>query len=141
MIRFLLTIGLISALFARPALGAPPAAERPKLIVGGDHDNPPYEFLENGKPTGFNIELIRAVADVMGLDVEIRLGPWNQVRHDLEQGKLDMLAGMYYSDDRSRLVDFSVPHTMVSSGLFLRKDTPIRSFADARRSSSRKATS
>jgi PAS domain S-box-containing protein len=130
MMRYLLTISLILSLFALPALGAPPATERPKLIVGGDHDNPPYEFLENGKPIGFNIELIRAVGDVMGFDVEIRLGPWNQVRHDLEQGKVDMLAGMYNSVDRSRLVDFSVPHTMVSSGIFVRKEAPVHTFAD-----------
>ncbi|HEX2770239.1 MAG TPA: transporter substrate-binding domain-containing protein, partial [Geobacteraceae bacterium] len=130
MIRYLLTIILISALFALPALGAPPAVERQKLIVGGDHENPPYEFLEDGKPTGFNIELIRAVAEVMGLDVEIRLGPWGKVRQDLEQGKIDALAGMYYSVERSRLVDFSLPHTMVSAGLFVRGDSPIRSIED-----------
>src|SRR5512137_2231401 len=113
MIKYLLTVCLILVLSVLPTIDATPATERPKLIVGGDHDNPPYEFLENGKPTGFNIELIRAVAEVTGIDVEIRLGPWNHIRHDLEQGKVDMLAGMYYSKDRSRLVDFSVPHTMV----------------------------
>ncbi len=132
MVQHILTISLILLFSVLPALGTTTAAERPRLIVSGDHDNPPYEFLENGKPTGFNIDLIRAVAEVMGLDVQIRLGPWNQVRQDLEQGKVDMLAGMYYSADRSRLVDFSVPHTMVSSGIFVRKNSPIRTFADLR---------
>src|SRR5512135_1016935 len=89
--------------------------ERPKITVGGDHDNPPYEFLENGRPTGFNIELMRAVAEVMGFDVEFRLGPWSKVRDELEQGKIDALAGMYYSPQRAQLLDFSVPHTMVTS--------------------------
>ncbi len=130
MIRFLLILGLSLALLVPSAAGAGSAATKPKLIVGGDHDCPPYEFLENGEPTGFNIELMRAVADVMGFDVEFRLGPWINVRQDLEQGHIDALAGMYYSVDRSRLVDFSVPHTLVTSGLFVRKDSPIRSYAD-----------
>ena len=78
--------------------GTSSAAERLKLVVGGDHENPPFEFLEDGKPTGFNVELMRAVADAMGADVEFRLGPWGRVRKELEQGKLDALAGMYYSD-------------------------------------------
>jgi PAS domain S-box-containing protein len=104
--------------------------ERPKIIVGGDHENPPYEFNENGRPTGFNVELMRAVADAAGADVEFRLGPWSQVRSELEQGKIDALAGMYYSEERSKAVDFSVPHTMVTAGLFVRNDSPIRSIDD-----------
>src|SRR5512135_175559 len=114
MIRPLYSISTCLIFFVFLVINAASATERQRIIVAGDHDCPPYEFVENGKPTGFDIELMRAVAEVMGFDVDFRLGPWNQVRHDLEQGKIDALAGMYYSADRSRLVDFSVPHTMVS---------------------------
>jgi PAS domain S-box-containing protein len=117
---------IIALLLAGPASGG----DRRKVIAGGDHNNPPYEFLENGKPTGFNIELMRAVAEATGMDVEFRLGPWEKVREDLVQGRIDALAGMYYSAQRNREVDFSVPHTMVSAGLFARKESPLRSFAD-----------
>ncbi|HET6418561.1 MAG TPA: transporter substrate-binding domain-containing protein, partial [Geobacteraceae bacterium] len=130
MIRFVLFVGIILALLLPSVSGAAPVTARPKIIVGGDHDCPPYEYLENGIPTGFDVELMRAVADAMGFDVEFRLGPWNKVRQDLELGRIDALAGMYYSIERSRLVDFSVPHTMVTSGIFVRKDSTIRSFAD-----------
>jgi PAS domain S-box-containing protein len=106
------------------------ATEKLKLIVGGDHENPPYEFLENGQPTGFNIELMRAVAETIGADVEFRLGPWGKVRKELEQGKIDALAGMYYSEERNKVIDFSLPHTMVSAGLFVRQDSPIHSIDD-----------
>ncbi len=106
------------------------AAERLRIVVGGDHENPPYEFMEDGKPTGFNIDLMRAVADAVGADVEFRLGPWSKVRRELEQGKIDALAGMYYSEERSKAVDFSLPHTMVTAGLFLRGDSHIRSMED-----------
>ena len=119
------TVALLSA-------GVASASPLPILVVGGDHENPPYEFVEGGKPTGFNVELMRAAGAAAGLDVDIRLGPWNEARQDLEQGKLDALSGMYYSEERAKLVDFSVPHTMVRSALFVRKDSPIRSFADLR---------
>jgi PAS domain S-box-containing protein len=130
MIRFLIILGIFLAISVPSTIEASSDTAKPKLIVDGDHDCPPYEFFENGQPTGFDIELMRAVADVMGFDVEFRLGPWIKVRQDLEQGGIDALAGMYYSVERSRLVDFSVPHTMVTSGIFVRKDSPIRSFAD-----------
>jgi len=84
------------------------AAGKLILVVGGDHQNPPFEFLKQGAPTGFNVELMRAVALEMGVDVEIRLGPWAEVRTALEQGKIDALAGMCYSEKRSRQVDFSL---------------------------------
>jgi len=119
-------------LLVLPAFAGSAEAERPKLVVGGDHNFPPYEFLENGKPTGFNIELIRAVAEVMGVDIELRLGPWSKARRDLEQRKIDIITGMVYSDERSKLFDFSVPHTMISPGLFVRSDSPIRALADIR---------
>ncbi len=35
-----------------------------KLTFGGDNAYPPYEFVDkNGKPIGFNVDLMRAVAD------------------------------------------------------------------------------
>ncbi|HEX9023864.1 MAG TPA: PAS domain S-box protein, partial [Geobacteraceae bacterium] len=110
----------------RPAV----ADTKLKIIVGGDHENPPYEFIENGRPTGFNVELMQAVADAVGADVEFRLGPWSVVRSRLEQGKIDALAGMYYSEERGKAVDFSLPHTMVTAGLFVRHGSPIHSAFD-----------
>src|SRR5512136_933018 len=126
---FVIPAVCLTFLFAFLATAAP-AAERQKLIVGGDHENPPYEFIENGRPTGFNVELMRAVADAAGADVEFRLGPWSQVRADLEHGKIDALAGMYYSEERSKLIDFSVPHTLVTAGLFVRRGSPVRTIDD-----------
>jgi len=58
--------------------GSPPVrGADPVLVVSGDNAYPPYEFLENGKPAGFNIDLIRAVSEVMGLRIRIELGPWH----------------------------------------------------------------
>ncbi len=35
------------------------------LCCRGDSSYPPYEYLENGQPQGFNVELIQAVGEVM----------------------------------------------------------------------------
>ena len=96
--RFLANFSFWSLLLVLPTFTAASGGERPKIIVGGDHANPPYKFIENGQPTGFNVDLMRAVADAVGADVEFRLGPWSKVRQELELGKIDALAGMYYSE-------------------------------------------
>jgi signal transduction histidine kinase/ABC-type amino acid transport substrate-binding protein len=126
----ILTLNLVPMFFVSSVLAVASGSVRLKIVVGGDHTNPPYEYLENGNPTGFNIELIKAVGEVEGLDVKIQLGPWAEARHELGLGKVDALAGMYYSPERNQIVDFSVPHTQVTPAIFVRKGSNIRSFED-----------
>ncbi len=84
-----------------------------KFAVGGDHNFPPFEFLgPDGRPAGFNVELIRAVAEEVGLELEIRLESWAEVRRDLEGGKIDAIQGMFYSPERARVLDFTPPYLL-----------------------------
>ncbi len=98
---------------------------RAHLVIGGDANCPPYEFLdENGKPTGFSVELTRTLARHMGLSVEFRLGPWNEVRKGFESGILEVVQSMYYSAEREATYDFSPTHTAVPYGIVTRRNTP-----------------
>ncbi|MFO7859958.1 MAG: transporter substrate-binding domain-containing protein [Desulfosalsimonas sp.] len=82
-----------------------------QLLVGGDHNYPPYEFLdENGRPAGFNVDLLRAVAREVGLDIHIQLGPWEDIRRALKADEIDVIQGMFYSPERDRVFDFTPPH-------------------------------
>ena len=100
------------------------------LICGGDCAFPPYEFLdEKGRPSGFNIELARAIARQIGVDISFQLAPWTEVRRKIENGEVD-LACMFYSESRARLVEFAVPHTLVYQAVFARKDSPYRHMDD-----------
>ncbi len=101
------------------------------LIVRGDWEYPPFEYInEKGQPDGFNIEIIRRIAQLMNLKIEIDLGPWDTVRRQLEQGEIDILAGMYKTEERDKLVDFTIPHFISSYGIFVRKDSGIDSHSD-----------
>jgi polar amino acid transport system substrate-binding protein len=105
--------------------GIVPPAESPPIIVGGDHNLYPFEFLDsNGNPAGFNVDLTRAIAEVMGLKVEIRLGNWDLMRRGLADGSIDILEGMIYSEERAKQFDFSPPHTILYQSTFARKDAP-----------------
>lgn len=113
---------------AEPALGFVVGEEglettEPVILAGGDDAYPPFEFQEEGGPKGFNVDLIREVANTMGLKVRIQLAPWAQVRQALEQGKIDLLIGMYFTPERARRVDFSQPHSVVSHAIFVRQGT------------------
>jgi signal transduction histidine kinase len=91
------------------------------IIVGGDHNYPPYEFLdENDEPAGYNVDLTKAVAEVMGIDIEIRLGNWDEVRRELKSGGIDALQGMIESEERGKNFIFS-PHSIVNQAVFARR--------------------
>ena len=83
------------------------------IIVGGDHNYPPFEYLDDaGNPTGYNVDLIHAIARELGLNVEIRLGPWTQITTMLERGEIDLIQGMMYSTQRDQVFDFAQAHTV-----------------------------
>ena len=100
---------------------APPVT----IVVGGDRDYPPYEFLDkDGKLAGYNVDLTRAIAEVMGMQVEFRSGGWSEMRNALQGRTVDVLQGISYSDDRTKTLSFSPPHTIINHSIFARKETP-----------------
>lgn len=97
-----------------------------RIVVGGDSDYPPYEFLdENGEPAGYNVELTRAIARQLGLEVTFRLGPWNEIRAALSRGEIDLIQGLFFSAERQTEFDFSTAHTVVSHAIAVRDGTPM----------------
>ena len=104
-----------------------------EVLVRGDWGYPPFEYLNDaGEPEGFNIDILTRIAEIMGIDVRISLGPWDEVRRELERGEIDALAGMYRTDERDEKVDFSIPHFIASYGVFVPEDSDIRSIDDIR---------
>ncbi|WP_246152981.1 transporter substrate-binding domain-containing protein [Oryzomonas rubra] len=103
-------------------------------MVGGDRSYPPYEFIDkDGNSTGYNVELTRAIARVMGFTVEIRLGAWSDMRRALQDGRVDVLEGISYSDERALTADFTPPHIVVHHSIFARKGgSPVATLADLR---------
>jgi polar amino acid transport system substrate-binding protein len=101
------------------------AADGAVIHVGGNRGYPPYEFPDkNGEPTGFTVDLLRAIAEVMGMTVDIKVGEWAKMHDDLVTGKLDMTLGMSYSEKREKIFDFASPHTVVQHAIFARRDSP-----------------
>ena len=125
-LRLILTSLLMCSLIVLPSAYSQAEEEDPPVvIVGGDTSYPPYEFLdENGDPAGFNVELSHAVGRVMGMDIQVQLGPWGEMRQALATGKIDILQGMAYSQERTKEVDFSVPHAVVHQSIWNRETLP-----------------
>ena len=102
------------------------ATESREVRVGSELEFPPYAFVdESGQPAGFSVELIKAVGNVMGLQIKISTGPWDKVWNALVAGQLDVLPIVAKLPERQPLVDFSIPHTETYDAFFVRKRTPL----------------
>lgn len=101
---------------------APPTQKT--IIVGIERSFPPFSFINNqGKADGFSVELIQAIAKRQGLELQLRIGSWNDTRLALEAGTIDITPAMYYSAERDQHLNFSVPYVFEDISLFYRKGT------------------
>jgi polar amino acid transport system substrate-binding protein len=117
-------LALLALALFPPGLRAAPPGEG-LVVVGGDQSYPPYEFLDDeGRPAGFNVELTEAIARVMGMRIEIRLGAWGTMRRALQRREVDILQGMAFSEERTAEVDFSLPHAVVHQSIWNRRTAP-----------------
>ncbi len=95
------------------------------LTIGGDRNYPPYEYLDDkGQPTGFNVDLSRAVGEAMGVPVRFVLMDWSRLHTALADGTVDALQRTPYSNLWLREAELTPPHTTINHAIFARKGTP-----------------
>ncbi|WP_300160075.1 transporter substrate-binding domain-containing protein [Solidesulfovibrio sp.] len=119
---------LLAVLLAGPAVSA--RAEENgfagrTLVIGGDRNYPPYEYLDaNGQPAGFNVDLSKAVGEAMGVTIRFVLMDWSQLHEALASGAVDALQRTPYSNLWLREAELTPPHTTINHAIFARKGTP-----------------
>jgi ABC-type amino acid transport substrate-binding protein/tRNA A-37 threonylcarbamoyl transferase component Bud32 len=82
---------------------------RGKLVVAIDPNCPPYAFKEDGRLTGLDVELARALAARLGVEAEHRelYWDWDGLRRGLEDRELDVLiSATTITEERQRQVAF-----------------------------------
>jgi polar amino acid transport system substrate-binding protein len=81
------------------------------LRVGTDATFPPMEFVDNGKRTGFDIELVEAIGKAMGKQVEWVDIDFKGLIPGLISKRFDMaVSAIYITDERKKVVDFTEPY-------------------------------
>lgn len=78
------------------------------LRVGTDATFPPMEFVDNGKRTGFDIELVEAIGKTLGKQIEWIDIDFKGLIPGLMSKRFDMaVSAIYITDERKKVVDFS----------------------------------
>ena len=86
---------------------------------------PPFEMLDSktGKITGFDVDLIKAIAKDQGFQVEINALGFDGLIPAVLTGKLDMsISGFTITDKRAKVINFSDPYIDAGIGVLKRSD-------------------
>lgn len=79
--------------------------------VASDTSFVPFEFKEDGEYVGFDIDLINAIADEVGFEIELETTNFDGIIPGLQTGTFDIaIAGISIKEDRAKKVDFSDPY-------------------------------
>lgn len=101
--------------------------ENGKVVVGLSGDYAPYEFhiMEDGKDklVGFDIDLANAIADDLGVKLEINEMEFDSLITSLPAGKIDLIiSGMNPDEKRKQAVDFSEIYYVSEHGILVRAE-------------------
>lgn len=102
------------------------------LRVGSDIAYAPFEFMdESQKPTGFDVELIQAIADDMGYKMNIETCSFDGLIPALQAGKYDaVISAMTITEDRAKSVTFSDKYFLSGQYIASKKGSNIKSLDD-----------
>ncbi|MGM0928283.1 MAG: amino acid ABC transporter substrate-binding protein [Actinomycetota bacterium] len=93
------------------------------ITVGTEGTYRPFSFHEggSGELTGYDVEIVKAVADKLGVDVKFEETQWDAIFAGLDAGRFDVIANQVsINEDRQAKYDFSDPYT-VSTGVVVVK--------------------
>ncbi len=94
------------------------------ILIASEPSYPPFCIVdEDGNADGFSVDLIKAVAEVMHLNLQIKVGPWDEIKQELVEGKIDALPLVGRSPETEEVYDFTFPYHTMNGAVFVRKGT------------------
>jgi len=117
---------------ASPGTPAASAAAARALVVGTDAAYAPFESQnEKGEIVGFDIDVVKAVAQKAGLEVKFVNTPWEGIFNALKQGDRDLLvSSITITDERKQTMDFTAPYFDAHQLIAVRADSKVARFDD-----------
>lgn len=93
-----------------------------KLTVAMAPNFPPLDSLDGETPTGFDVSVAREVANRLGLQLEIKAVPFDELVQGVHDGTYDVaISALSINPSRSELVDFSSPYYLVDQAIVVKK--------------------
>ncbi len=101
-------IGTEDEIGAYPYVSKDVARTNGTLIIGTNAEFPPYEYYENNQITGIDMDIMRAVSDELGMDMQIEDMAFDSIIAAITSGKVNVGAsGFTVTEDRKKNINFT----------------------------------
>lgn len=128
-IKSLIAVALCAVtVFAFAACGE---KEDNKLVMATNAAFPPYEYYENDEIVGIDAEIAAAIAEKLGMELQIEDIEFGSIVTGVQSGKYDMgMAGLTVTDERKESVDFTSSYAQGIQSIIVKEDSEITTVDD-----------
>ena len=97
--------------------------ERGTIVVGLEGDWAPWSYVgEDDELTGYDVEVAKAIADKLGVELQIVPGEWDGLFAGMDAGRYDLVInGVEVTEDRAEKYDFADPYAYIRTALIVRQ--------------------
>lgn len=129
--RVCMIILLMVAVLAVTGCGSQKADDH-IVKVGTNAEFPPFEKMEgNGEITGFDAELIQAIAKAENMQLDFKHYGWDSMLNGVARNQIDAgIAAITITDERKRMFDFTKPYFEAKQVILVPKSSPVKSLKD-----------
>lgn len=123
--------GVVLSSFALAACGSDSADSGDKLVVATDATYAPMEYMKDGKIVGIDIEVVNAIAEEAGIEVEYKNYGWEPLFAAVQNGEVDFaVSAITITDERKETYDFTDAYFTANQLILVPEGSDIKSFED-----------
>lgn len=121
-----------TTVIAMSACGNSSSTQKATLSVATNAEFPPYEYYDDaGKITGIDMEIAQAIADKLGMELQIEDMAFDSVIASVQTGKCSIgMAGITVTDERKQNVDFTDSYTTAVQAIIVKDGSAITTADD-----------
>ncbi len=106
---------ILSAIFVSCVLlFLPLNALAEKMVFGMLEDFPPYQYTEDRKPVGSDVDIAREVCKRLGIEPEFQVMPWKRVLKTAEDGNISAILSLLFKEERTSFLYYSKEPTHIN---------------------------
>ncbi len=121
------SILMVVIAFSLTACGGSKAKKSNTLVMATEATFPPYEFKEGDDFAGIDVEIAKAIADKLGMELKIEDVAFDSIIAGVSTGKYDIgLAGLTVTEERMQSVNFSDSYATGIQAIIVKEGSPIK---------------
>lgn len=107
-------------------------AQNKELVVGSSATYRPFAYENPDKEiVGYDVDIIKAVAQKAGLSIKIVNTPWTGIFASLNNGDVDLIiSGVTINDKRKQSYDFTTPYFEARQLMAVSKESNVKTLKD-----------